>query len=135
MTWKRCNAERYEEMLGCLPPRVMSLLGFLVGEPSTHRRCAVSGDVRATYAAFVQDGGQYYEGPDLTFLEWRDLELADVLAEAKAHRATMASENGAALADALRGLLFQALQGQVMDRDAIVAQSRAVLGKVEGWAP
>lgn len=74
MSWKRCTAERYEEMLGVLPPRTMTGLGFLVGEPSSHRRCTVSGQVLPDWAAFVQLGGNYYEGPCLTLPEWRNLD-------------------------------------------------------------
>lgn len=79
MTWKQVDSDRYEEMLGCLPPRTMTGLGFLMGEPSSHRLCTVSGHVLPDWAAFVQHRGQYYEGPSLTLPEWRALELESVI--------------------------------------------------------
>lgn len=84
MIWREVSAERYEEMLGVLPPEVMSGHGFLVGEATTHRRCAESGDVRPSFAAFVQVGGNYYEGPDMTKPEWRALYAEEIPALAKA---------------------------------------------------
>lgn len=32
--WIEVTEERYDEMLGVLPPEIMTGLGFLVGEPS-----------------------------------------------------------------------------------------------------
>lgn len=80
-TWKRCTEARYDEMLGCLPPRVMTGRGFLVGEPFNHRRCKETGHMLPTYEAFVQINGVYFEGPTMTMPEWRALE-ADKMREA-----------------------------------------------------
>jgi hypothetical protein len=83
MTWNQCSEARYYEMLGVVPPRTMTGLGFLVGEPSSYRRCRVTGDILPDWAAFVQHRGQYYEGPNLTMPEWRALELESVVPAAK----------------------------------------------------
>lgn len=77
--WRKCTAERYDEMLGVLPPERMSGWGFLVGEPASHRLCAVSHRVRADYAAFQRIAGQHYEGPNMTVPEWLELSPGAVL--------------------------------------------------------
>jgi hypothetical protein len=82
-TWKEVTEEQYDEMLGMLPPASMrapmgAQSGFLVGEPFTHRRCNVSGEVRADYAAYVMVDGKCYAGPNLTMPEWRALDVATV---------------------------------------------------------
>jgi hypothetical protein len=48
---KECTEERYDEMLGILPPALMLGKGFLVGEPFDHRTCSVTKVVRASYGA------------------------------------------------------------------------------------
>lgn len=58
--WEEVSAERYDEMLGVLPPEIMTGLGFLVGEPSTHRRCTISGNVAPDFQAFARVAGRYY---------------------------------------------------------------------------
>lgn len=83
MAWKECSEERYDEMLGVLPPASMRVPmgaqnGFLVGEPFTHRVCNVTGEMRADYAAFVCIDGKFYEGPNMTFPEWRALTADEV---------------------------------------------------------
>jgi len=77
--WKEVDESRYDEMLGVLPPALMLGIGFLVGEPETHRTCKVTGDVRPTYAAFVCHGDRFFEGPDMTTFEFRALKVSDVL--------------------------------------------------------
>jgi hypothetical protein len=49
---KECSEERYDEMLGVLPPALWLSKGFLVGEPFDHRKCKVTNVVRASYAFF-----------------------------------------------------------------------------------
>jgi len=39
---KECTEERYNEMLGVLPPALWLAKGFLVGEPHDHRRCKIT---------------------------------------------------------------------------------------------
>ena len=75
VTFKRCTEERYNEMLGVLPPALWIAKGFLVGEPTTHRLCNVTGAVTATYAAFIEYEGRFYEGPDMTFAEFKRYDL------------------------------------------------------------
>lgn len=72
--WKECTEECFNEALGCLPPALMLGHGFLLGEPFDHRRCTVTGNVAATYAAFVTIGGRYYAGPHMTIPEFRKLD-------------------------------------------------------------
>jgi len=52
MMIKECSAERYDEMLGILPPALWLANRFLVGEPADHRRCKITKKVLPTYAAF-----------------------------------------------------------------------------------
>jgi hypothetical protein len=80
--WREVTAARYDEMLGVVPPRTMTGCGFLVGEPMTHRTCTQCGEIRATYSAFMQAGGQYFEGPDLTFLEYLELDAEEIRRDA-----------------------------------------------------
>ena len=78
--WREVSEERYDEMLGCLPPEIMTGLGFLVGEPSSHRQCSVTDQVRADYQAFARVAGRYY-GADqcMTIPEFKRLTEADVV--------------------------------------------------------
>lgn len=73
--WKECTEGRYHDMLGVLPPALWIAKGFLVGEPADHRRCAVTGDFRATYAAFIQHDSKFYEGPNMTGPEFRQFDV------------------------------------------------------------
>lgn len=71
-TWTETTAERFEEMLGCVPPALMARGGFLVGEPWDHH--ATSGLPR--FAAFVQVGERYFEASrPMTRPEFRAVEL------------------------------------------------------------
>ena len=54
--FKECTEERWDEMLGVLPPALWIAKGFLVGEPFDHRTCKITAVVRATYAAFINHG-------------------------------------------------------------------------------
>jgi hypothetical protein len=75
---KECTEERYDEMLGILPPAMMSSNGFLVGEPFDHRVCKVTGNISPTFAAFFQKGETYYEGDNMTIAEFRAFNVADI---------------------------------------------------------
>jgi hypothetical protein len=74
--FKECTAERYEEMLGVLPPALWLAKGFLVGEPFDHRRCKVTGAIHPSYSALIHYGGKYYEGPNMTGAEFRAFDLS-----------------------------------------------------------
>jgi hypothetical protein len=52
MAIKECSEERYDTMLGILPPHLWIGKGFLVGEPHDHRECKIAGHTAPTYAAF-----------------------------------------------------------------------------------
>ncbi len=62
---QECFEERNDEMLGILPPALMLGKGFLVGEPFDHRTCKVRNVVRASYAAFFQHKGKFYEARNM----------------------------------------------------------------------
>jgi hypothetical protein len=51
-TWQSCTEETFWEMLGCVPPAYHAGGAFLVGEPYSHRRCRITGEVRATYQGY-----------------------------------------------------------------------------------
>lgn len=72
---KECSEERYDEMLGILPPAVWLSKGFLVGEPCTHRTCRIHQVTRPTYASFFQKDGKFYEGDDLTLSEFLKFDI------------------------------------------------------------
>jgi len=64
--WKEIPEERYDEFLGVLPPAHWTGKGFLVGEPFDHRRCTITGEVRASYGSVHYLKGKFYEGPNMT---------------------------------------------------------------------
>lgn len=73
---QECSEERCAEMLGILPPALMLDRGFLVGEPFDHLTCKVTNVVRASYAAFFQKNGKFYEGGNMTVPEFRAFDLS-----------------------------------------------------------
>jgi hypothetical protein len=73
---QECSEERYDEMLGILPAALMLGKGFLVGEPFDHGPCKVTNIVRASYAAFFQHKGKFYEGDNMTMPEFRAFDLS-----------------------------------------------------------
>jgi hypothetical protein len=75
MAIKECSEERYDEMLGVLPPALWLGYGFLVGEPSSHRKCKVTGNIMPTYAAFFNAFGRYFEGDDMTASEFKQFDI------------------------------------------------------------
>jgi hypothetical protein len=50
--WQETTEEIYDEMLCVLPPAFQSNGAFLVGEPVTHRNCAITGNCVATYDGY-----------------------------------------------------------------------------------
>lgn len=64
--WQPCTEERYDYMMGVLPPALMHHGGFLVGEPFHHRTCRITGRISPTYAAFIRYKGKCYEGGNMT---------------------------------------------------------------------
>jgi hypothetical protein len=65
---QECSEERYDEMLGVLPPALWLSKNFLVGEPFDHRS-KVTHVVRASYAAFFQKNGKFYGSGNMTMPE------------------------------------------------------------------
>lgn len=74
--FKRVPEERYDEMLGVLPPALHLGKGFLVGEPWTHRKCIMSGqDNTPAFMAFIRRNGEFFEADrPMTGAEFRALE-------------------------------------------------------------
>lgn len=74
--FKKVSEERYNEMLGVLPPALHLGKGFLVGEPWTHKRCEVSGqDNTPAFMAFIRRNGEFFEADaPMTGAEFRILE-------------------------------------------------------------
>ena len=60
-TWKQVTENRYWEMLGVVPPAMYIRMGFLVGEPMSHRICTVSGKEAETFTAFIENRDGFYE--------------------------------------------------------------------------
>ena len=56
-TFKEVSEERYDEMLGCLPPVAWVGKGFLVGEPWDHNEAG-----QPRFAPFISLNGKFYEG-------------------------------------------------------------------------
>lgn len=78
--WIETTEERYDEMLGVLPPEAYTSLGFLVGEPNDHVRCSVTGRIAPNFQAFAQFGGKFYEAVEcMTIPEFRKVTRAEVL--------------------------------------------------------
>ena len=75
---QECSEERYDEMLGILPPALWLGKGFLVGEPFDHRRCKVTHVVRASYAAFFQNKGKFFEGDNMTIPEFKAFDVGSL---------------------------------------------------------
>jgi hypothetical protein len=72
---QECTEERFDEMLEILPPALWLAKGFLVGEPFDHRSCSVTNTVRASYAAFFQHKGKFYEGDNMTVPEFKTFDV------------------------------------------------------------
>jgi len=70
--WIKTTEDRFDEMLGCLPPVAWVSKGFLVGEAYDHGTCKITGDTRARYTALVSHGGEFYESKaPMTIPEWK----------------------------------------------------------------
>jgi hypothetical protein len=75
-TWTEVTQGRYYAMLEMLPPAIQTADGFLVGEARRHRDCAITGQFRAAYAAFVEREGRYFEADaPLTVPEFQNLKF------------------------------------------------------------
>jgi hypothetical protein len=72
VNWHEITEERFEELLGCLPPAAFGRGGFLVGEPWDHH--ATSGKPR--FQACVKRGTKCYASARaVTRDEFRTIEL------------------------------------------------------------
>lgn len=53
--WERITEDRYDELLGCLPPALWLAHGFLVGEPWDH-----DGEGKPRFQVCIQLDGAFY---------------------------------------------------------------------------
>jgi hypothetical protein len=60
-TWEPCMESRFWEMLGCVPPAYQSGGAFLMGEPYTHRKCRVTGEIRGAYQGFREHENEGFQ--------------------------------------------------------------------------
>lgn len=68
--WTETTEDRFENMLGCVPPALMLGGGFLVGEAFDHH----AGSGRPRYSAFVQRGDKFFASSrPLTVAEFREV--------------------------------------------------------------
>jgi hypothetical protein len=77
MAIKECSEERYDEMLGILPPTVWVGKGFLVGEPHDHRACKITGN-SANVCCLLRRLRRYYEGDPMTVVEFVHFDVNDL---------------------------------------------------------
>ena len=76
--WKEISAERFDDMLGVLPPVAFGSGGFMVGEAWSH--VLVEGREFAAYAGFKHIDAKFYEClAPLTVAQFKALTPADVL--------------------------------------------------------
>jgi hypothetical protein len=67
--WREVSEAHYDEMLGVVPPALMTGLGFLVGEPMRHNR-----NGEPEFCAFANMGGRFFAADvPLTIREFRAL--------------------------------------------------------------
>jgi hypothetical protein len=55
------STDKFDEMLGCLPPERMASNAFLVGEPTKHGK-DLSGNFSALYELYFSENNQYFYG-------------------------------------------------------------------------
>lgn len=66
--------ERYYDMLGAVPPRLMTHNSFLVGEAYDTRLCSIAKLHCFTYQAFLEREGMYFEANvPMTVTEFKDM--------------------------------------------------------------
>lgn len=60
MKFIETTEEKYAYGLEVLPPEMIAGPDFLVGEPVTHRRCAVSGNIAPTFEGYIIRDGKFW---------------------------------------------------------------------------
>lgn len=79
---KQVTQQRFDDMLGAVPPAVQTASGFLVGEPITDRLCTVTQQRRPVFAAFFQYGSRYFKNESpMTVAEFKRFPLAAMIFE------------------------------------------------------
>lgn len=71
-TFHEITAERFDDMLGAVPPAIHDDSGFLLGEAISSRKCSVTNRECATFRAFLNRNGEFWESDvPLTVAEYR----------------------------------------------------------------
>jgi hypothetical protein len=71
--WNEITREQYWDALECLPPAIMTGLGFLIGEPHDHRKDTGAPE----FAAYVEYKGMFFAAEQcLTIKEFKALDSA-----------------------------------------------------------
>ena len=84
-TLTEITEREYEEALSVLPPAVHWSTGFLQGEPTLYRQCAVSNELVPAWPAYFTINGHYYAASEpLTGPEFRLCAVQDLLKQAAA---------------------------------------------------
>lgn len=79
--WKSIRESRYYEALEMLPPACHTGYGFLLGEPTIHRKCAVTKEIAPAFAAFVEYQGRFFEATEaVTIKEFKTMVQAAEIA-------------------------------------------------------
>jgi hypothetical protein len=79
MKFIKVTEDKFDEMLGCVPPIEWERNRFLVGEPNDHRRCRVTGRFLETYHGYWRFDGQCYgAAEDTTIPEFRAIGRSEV---------------------------------------------------------
>lgn len=79
MTYHETTQERFDYMLGVLPPTAYYASGFLVGEPVSTRACAVTGCVAYTFRALFDIGGKFLQADEpMTVQEFMAIKEGEV---------------------------------------------------------
>lgn len=74
MQFKKVTEERYDEMLGVLPPALWLSYGFLVGEAMDH-----NSNGQPTFSAFVNKGEDFFElAEPMTMAEFKALNVSEI---------------------------------------------------------
>jgi hypothetical protein len=72
--FKQVSEDRYYDMLGAVPPRLMTGTAFLVGEAYDTRQCAITKLHCFTYEAFMERDDKFYEASEpMTVAEFQDM--------------------------------------------------------------
>ena len=76
----RTTQKEYYAMMGAVPTKIRTGIGFLVGEAYSMRACQVTGELKTTYHAYFTIDERFYDAGPLTVEEFRTVTLEDLKA-------------------------------------------------------